>query len=93
MNAEMNRHNMAYLKEETPTQNVFDFNVFYAHKGCIYLIQKYSKNNNILKCYYGLKYLVSIVFVPVIAKLIFSIITPLLQASVPHDPLDIILIC
>ncbi len=23
MNAKMNRHNMAYLKEETPTKNIF----------------------------------------------------------------------
>ncbi len=29
--------------------------VFLAHQGCIYLIKKYSKNNNIVKYYYNLK--------------------------------------
>ncbi len=31
----------------------------YAHQGCIYLIQKYIKNSNIVKYYYNLKFLVT----------------------------------
>ncbi len=41
--------------------NVFE-KVSSAHQDCIYLIKKYSKNTNIVKYYYDLKYLFSIVY-------------------------------
>ncbi len=60
------------------------------YQGCIHL---YSKNNNIVKYYYNLKYLTSIYFTcnlfPWWQSRIFSIITP---DSVSHDASEIILI-
>ncbi len=59
--------------------------------------QKYSKNKNIMKNCYNLKYLFSIciyfkiTFIPVIAKLNFQ--QPVFKSSWSHDPSEIILIC
>ncbi len=59
---------------------------------------KYSKNSNIVKCYYYLQQLIYFntliyfkQFIPVIAKLNFQ--QPLLKSPVSHDPSEIILIC
>jgi len=59
--------------------------VSYAHQCCILFDQKYSKNKNIVKYYYNLNKLFSILIW--MEKLHFQ------QYSVSHDPLEIILIC
>ncbi len=60
--------------------------VYYVHRNCIYLIKKYSKNCNIVKYYYNLKY---VFYVNLLSNLIyfwdeklnFQIITPVFSVT------------